>query len=47
MPSLRRLFIDVTAAREQETAYWNALCGRRIVEDKFTQEPVESALVFD
>jgi hypothetical protein len=46
MPSLRRLYLDVTAEREQETAYWDALCGRRIVANKFTDEPEEAWLVW-
>ena len=46
MPSLRQLYLDVTAEREQETAYWDALCGRRIVANKFTDEPEEARLVW-
>jgi hypothetical protein len=46
MPSLRRLYLDVTAERARQTAYTEALVGARVVINKFTDEPEEAWLVW-
>ena len=46
-PNLRRLYLDVMSEREKERAYWDAMCGVQVVEDKLTQEPVQAPLVFN
>jgi hypothetical protein len=46
-PNLRRVYLEVMCERERQRAYWDAMCGVRVVENKLTQEPEQSPLVFN